>query len=128
MRRSVIERKLRRVDTALDKAITKNEVPGAVVLARMPRDGELLEHASVRGLAVVRPERLPMTRETLFDLASLAVGHAAARRDARRYDLTVPDRVENRTRGAARNFDQKLGRTLHRDWRQLRIDTALKTM
>jgi CubicO group peptidase (beta-lactamase class C family) len=71
MRRSVIERKLRRVDTALDKAIAKNEIPGAVVLARMPRDGELLEHASVRGLAVVRPERLPMTRETLFDLASL---------------------------------------------------------
>jgi CubicO group peptidase (beta-lactamase class C family) len=37
----------------------------------MRRDGELLEHASVRGLAVVRPERIPMARETIFDLASL---------------------------------------------------------
>lgn len=71
MKRSVIERKLRRVDTALDKAIAKNEIPGAVVLARMPREGELLEHLSVRGLAATRPERLPMTRETIFDLASL---------------------------------------------------------
>jgi CubicO group peptidase (beta-lactamase class C family) len=71
MRHSVIRRKLRRVDRALDKAIGAAEIPGAVVLAEMRRDGELLEHASVRGLAVVRPERIPMARETLFDLASL---------------------------------------------------------
>jgi CubicO group peptidase (beta-lactamase class C family) len=31
----------------------------------------VIEHLSVRGLAVVRPERIPMTRETIFDLASL---------------------------------------------------------
>jgi CubicO group peptidase (beta-lactamase class C family) len=68
---SVIARKWKRVDTALEKAIEKNEIPGAVVLARMPRDGEVLEFASVRGLAASRPERLPMTRETIFDLASL---------------------------------------------------------
>jgi CubicO group peptidase (beta-lactamase class C family) len=68
---SVVRRKLARVDRALDKAIEASEIPGAVVLARMQRDGEVLEHCSVRGLAVVRPERLPMTRETLFDLASL---------------------------------------------------------
>jgi CubicO group peptidase (beta-lactamase class C family) len=67
----VIRRKLRRVDRALDKAIDAAEIPGAVVLAEMRRDGELLEHASVRGLAVVRPERIPMARETIFDLASL---------------------------------------------------------
>jgi UDP-N-acetylmuramate: L-alanyl-gamma-D-glutamyl-meso-diaminopimelate ligase len=66
------------VDTALDKAIDKNEIPGAVVLARMPREGELLEHASARGLAVVRPERLPMTRQTVFDLASLTKPIATA--------------------------------------------------
>jgi UDP-N-acetylmuramate: L-alanyl-gamma-D-glutamyl-meso-diaminopimelate ligase len=66
------------VDTALDKAIEKNEVPGAVVLARMPREGELLEHGSARGLAVVRPERLPMTPETVFDLASLTKPIATA--------------------------------------------------
>jgi CubicO group peptidase (beta-lactamase class C family) len=68
---SLVRRKLARVDTAIDKAIEASEIPGAVVLARMRREGELLEHCSVRGLAVVRPERLPMTRETLFDLASL---------------------------------------------------------
>jgi CubicO group peptidase (beta-lactamase class C family) len=42
-----------------------------VVLARMPRDGEILEHESARGLAVARPERLPMAVDTIFDLASL---------------------------------------------------------
>jgi len=71
MRHSVIRRKLRRVDRALDKSIDAAEIPGAVVLAEMRRDGELLEHASVRGLAVVRPELIPMARETIFDLASL---------------------------------------------------------
>ena len=71
MKWSLIRRKLARVDRALDKAIEAAEIPGAVVLARMPRDGELLEHCSVRGHAVVRPERIPMARETIFDLASL---------------------------------------------------------
>jgi CubicO group peptidase (beta-lactamase class C family) len=71
MKRSLVQRKLARVDRALDRAIEKAEIPGAVVLARMRRDGEVLEHLSVRGLAVVRPERIPMTRETIFDLASL---------------------------------------------------------
>jgi len=78
VRRSVIRRKLGRVDRAIDKAIAAAQIPGAVVLARMPREGELLEHASVRGLAVVRPERLPMTRETIFDLASLTKPIATA--------------------------------------------------
>jgi CubicO group peptidase (beta-lactamase class C family) len=68
---SLIRRKLARVDRAIDKAISKAELPGAVVLARMPREGEVLEHVSVRGHAVLRPERLPMARETIFDLASL---------------------------------------------------------
>ncbi len=71
MKRSLINRKLAKVERALDKAIDAAEIPGVVVLARMPRDGELLEYAWVRGLAVMRPERIPMTRETLFDLASL---------------------------------------------------------
>ncbi|MEE9607784.1 MAG: serine hydrolase domain-containing protein [Myxococcota bacterium] len=78
MRRSVIRRKLGRVDRAIDKAIARAELPGAVVLARVPREGELLEHVSVRGLAVVRPERIPMTRETVFDLASLTKPIATA--------------------------------------------------
>ena len=71
MKWSLIRRKLARVDRAIDKAIEGAELPGAVVMARMPREGEILEHLSVRGLAVVRPERIPMTRETIFDLASL---------------------------------------------------------
>ena len=71
MKRSLIERKLGKVETALDKAIEKQEIPGAVVLARMPREGEVLEYAWVRGLAAARPERLPMRRDTVFDLASL---------------------------------------------------------
>lgn len=71
MRHAVIRRKLGKVDRVLDKAIDAAEMPGAVVLATQRREGELLEHASVRGLAVVRPERIPMARETIFDLASL---------------------------------------------------------
>jgi CubicO group peptidase (beta-lactamase class C family) len=78
MRHAVIRRKLARVDRALDRAIEAAEIPGAVVLARMPREGEVLEHASVRGLAVTRPERVPMARETVFDLASLTKPLATA--------------------------------------------------
>ena len=78
MKWSAIRRKLARVDRAIDKAIEKAETPGAVVLARMPREGELLEHLSVRGLAVVRPERIPMARDTIFDLASLTKPLATA--------------------------------------------------
>ena len=71
MRWAAIRKKLARVDRALDKAIAASEIPGAVVLARMPRDGEMLEHLSVRGHAVQRPERIAMARGTRFDLASL---------------------------------------------------------
>jgi CubicO group peptidase (beta-lactamase class C family) len=71
VRHAAIRRKLGKVDRALDRAIEGAEMPGAVVLARMHRDGEWLEHVSVRGLAVARPERIPMARETVFDLASL---------------------------------------------------------
>lgn len=71
MRWAQIRKKLQRVDRALDKAIDAAEIPGAVVLAWMRREGEVLEHCSVRGLAVSRPERIPMARETVFDLASL---------------------------------------------------------
>ena len=71
MKWSLIRRKLARVDRAIDKAIADANIPGAVVLARMPHEGEEIEYASARGLAVARPERLPMTRSTLFDLASL---------------------------------------------------------
>jgi len=68
---SAVRRKLGRVDREIDKAIASAEIPGAVVGARMPKDDETLEHFSERGLAVLQPERIPMTRQTIFDLASL---------------------------------------------------------
>jgi len=71
MKWAVVRKKLARADRAIDKAIARAEIPGAVLLARMHRDGEVLEHEVVRGLACVRPERIPVTRETVFDLASL---------------------------------------------------------
>lgn len=71
MKRSQVQRKLRRVDRALDKAISNTEIPGAVVVASRRYEGEQIEHVSVRGSAALRPERVAMARETIFDLASL---------------------------------------------------------
>lgn len=71
MKWSVIQRKLKRAERVLDKAIDSAEIPGAVLHARMPRAGERVETMIVRGMAVLRPERIPMTAETIFDLASL---------------------------------------------------------
>jgi CubicO group peptidase (beta-lactamase class C family) len=65
------------VSRAIDKAIEKAEIPGAVIFARMPKDGEVIEHFSCHGLAVVQPERIPMARSTIFDLASLTKPIAA---------------------------------------------------
>ncbi len=78
MKWSSVRRKLARVDKAIDKAMEKAEMPGAVLLARMPKHGEVIEHFSRHGLAVVRPERLPMNRDTIFDLASLTKPLATA--------------------------------------------------
>jgi CubicO group peptidase (beta-lactamase class C family) len=78
MKHALIRRKLARVDRALDKAIANAEIPGAVVLARALRDGERLEHCSARGFAVLRPERLAIARDTIFDLASLTKPLATA--------------------------------------------------
>jgi len=71
MKRKEVQRKMGRVDRALDKAIANAEIPGAVVIASRRYGDEVLEHVSVRGSAVLRPERLPMARDTIFDLASL---------------------------------------------------------
>ena len=38
----------------------------------------------------------------LFDVASLAVAHAAARREQRQYDIVIPDRRERRTHATLR--------------------------
>jgi len=68
---SAVRRKLRRVDRAIDKSIASAEIPGSVAGAQMPKNGETLEYFSECGLAVLQPERIPMTRRTIFDLASL---------------------------------------------------------
>jgi len=68
---SAVRRKLGRVDRAIEKSIASAEIPGAVVGARMPKHGEMLEYYSESGLAVLQPERIPMMRRTIFDLASL---------------------------------------------------------
>lgn len=78
MKWSAIRRKLEKVDRAIDKAIASADIPGAVVGARIPRNGETLEYFSERGLAIVRPERIPMSRTTIFDLASLTKPIATA--------------------------------------------------
>ncbi len=78
MKHSTIRRKLERVDRAIDKAIAAAEIPGAVVVAQTVRHGEPLEYWGVRGNAVVRPERIPMQRDTIFDLASLTKPLATA--------------------------------------------------
>jgi len=78
VKHGAIRRKLAKVDRAIDKAIDGAETPGAVVLARMRRSGETLEYLGVRGHAVVRPERVPMARDTIFDLASLTKVMATA--------------------------------------------------
>jgi CubicO group peptidase (beta-lactamase class C family) len=78
MRWAAIRRKLGRVDRAIDRAIERAETPGAVLLARMPCGEERIEHASRHGHAVLRPERIPMGRDTIFDLASLTKPLATA--------------------------------------------------
>jgi len=78
MRWAAIRRRLAKVDRAIEKAIERAETPGAVLLARMPKDGERIEHASRHGHAVLRPERIPMARDTIFDLASLTKPIATA--------------------------------------------------
>jgi CubicO group peptidase (beta-lactamase class C family) len=68
---AVVRHKLAKVDRAIDKAIANAEVPGAVAMARVSWKDEVVEHLSVRGMAALRPERIPMARATIFDLASL---------------------------------------------------------
>ena len=77
MKWAVVRRKLARVDRAVEKAIGDAQLPGAVILAKMPKVDsatgalELMEYECVKGLAVVQPERIPMSRSTIFDVASL---------------------------------------------------------
>jgi CubicO group peptidase (beta-lactamase class C family) len=63
-----VRRKLERVDRAIDKAIEKGEIPGAVILARQ---GDELRYEAAIGAAVLAPERHEARMTTLYDLASV---------------------------------------------------------
>ena len=67
--------RLKRIDAAIERAIETGEIPGAVVM--VGRRGSL---AFVRaaGRRAVEPKSEPMTRDTIFDLASLTKPIATA--------------------------------------------------
>jgi len=67
--------RLKRIDGAIDRAIEHKEVPGAVVL--VGRRGAIA-YARAAGRRAVEPKPEPMTRDTVFDLASLTKPVATA--------------------------------------------------
>ena len=67
--------RLKRIDAAIDRAIERGQVPGAVVL--VGRRG-LIAYARAAGRRVVGPMPEPMTRDTVFDMASLTKPVATA--------------------------------------------------
>jgi uncharacterized protein YbbC (DUF1343 family)/CubicO group peptidase (beta-lactamase class C family) len=67
--------RLKRIDGAVDRAIARKEVPGAVVL--VGRRGRLV-YARAAGMRAVEPKPEPMTRDTVFDMASLTKPLATA--------------------------------------------------
>ena len=68
MKLAQVRRKLGRLDRAIDKAIEKGELPGAVVLAEC---SEELRCERAFGAATLSPERHDTRLETIYDLASL---------------------------------------------------------
>ena len=67
--------RLKRIDAAIDRAIEHNDVPGAVVL--IGRRGRIA-YARAAGQRAVEPTPEPMTRDTVFDMASLTKPIATA--------------------------------------------------
>ena len=67
--------RLNRIDGAIDQAIERGQVPGAVVL--VGRRG-FIAYARAAGRRVVGPAPEPMTRDTVFDMASLTKPVATA--------------------------------------------------
>ena len=67
--------RLQRVDGAIDRAIERGQVPGAVVL--VGRRGAIA-YARAAGRRAVHPSPEPMTRDTAFDMASLTKPVATA--------------------------------------------------
>ena len=62
------ETRLRRIDEAVDRAIAKGTIPGAVVVVGRRQS---IAHAHVAGQRAIEPAPEPMTRDTVFDMASL---------------------------------------------------------
>ena len=67
--------RLKRIDGAIDRAIERGQVPGAVVL--VGRRGSIA-YARAAGRRAVSPTPEPMTRDTVFDMASLTKPVATA--------------------------------------------------
>ena len=67
--------RLKRIDAAIDRAIEHKEVPGVVVL--VGRRGSIA-YARAAGRRAVEPKPEPMTRDTVFDMASLTKPIATA--------------------------------------------------
>ncbi|HXG52846.1 MAG TPA: exo-beta-N-acetylmuramidase NamZ domain-containing protein [candidate division Zixibacteria bacterium] len=84
----------RAIDEAVSREIGSGNVPGAVVLVG-GRKGTLYRRAF--GYRALEPEKLPMTEETIFDLASLTKAVAtttAVMQLAEQGKLALDDRVE----------------------------------
>jgi uncharacterized protein YbbC (DUF1343 family)/CubicO group peptidase (beta-lactamase class C family) len=67
--------RLAKIDAAVERAIAAKQVPGAVVL--VGRNGKLA-YAKAFGRRAIEPGEEPMTRETIFDMASLTKPVATA--------------------------------------------------
>jgi uncharacterized protein YbbC (DUF1343 family)/CubicO group peptidase (beta-lactamase class C family) len=67
--------KLARIDAAIERAIAEKKVPGAVAL--VARHGKIA-HVKAYGRRAVEPAPEPMTRDTIFDMASLTKPIATA--------------------------------------------------
>ena len=79
MKWSLVKRKLGRVDRAIDKAIARAEIPGAVLLGRMHRDEEVLEHEVYEGHPRRRSRhvaRVDFLQHFRAPFASLRIRHA----------------------------------------------------
>ena len=94
MKWSAVRRKLGRVDRAIDKAIEKAEMPGAVLLARMPQHGEVIEHFSRHGLAVYQY------------LASVRVSQTRQQAQKRRFAHAVATGNEHRLARSQHQVDR----------------------
>jgi CubicO group peptidase (beta-lactamase class C family) len=67
--------KLRKMDAVIDKAVADHRMPGAVVYVGLG-DQKLYEKAY--GNRAMQPEKVPMTTDTIFDLASLSKSFGCA--------------------------------------------------